>query len=484
MTGPEFLGVVMLVVMLGAIFIGIPISLTLLFLALIFGFIGLGDMVFDLAYLQTIGMMKQDEFVAVPMFILMGYICDQAGILERLFIAFRDLFAPVRGSLYLVVLLTATLFGIAAGTVGATVVLLGIMAGPMMIKSGYDVRMSAGAIAAGGTLGILIPPSVMLVVMGPVLGVSVAKLYEAACGPGFMLAGMYILYTMGRSFINPKLGPPVPLEDRPTAMWPVLWECVVGLVPVTMLTFATLGAIIAGLTTSTEAAAVGALGAIALTVCYGRFTWKGLFAACQSTLVSTSMVLFLAATSNVFGAVFARFGTATWITNALLAIPLPPWGTMALVLTLIFLLGWPFEWPAIVLIFMPMLAPVVANLGYDMVFFGTISAVVLQTAFLSPPVAMAAYYLKQVVKEWSIGTIFKGMYDFMWIQCLAVVLVLVFPQIAMWLPEALEDKPGLAAPPAPESDAAARGELERGDTPAEPSGDEAATSSGSAGRSR
>jgi tripartite ATP-independent transporter DctM subunit len=463
MNGLELLGLVMLVVMLFVIFIGIPISLTLLFLALIFGYIGLGDVVFDLAYLQTIGMMKQDEFVAVPMFILMGYICDQAGILERLFIAFRDLFAPVRGSLYLVVLLTATLFGIAAGTVGATVVLLGIMAGPMMIKAGYDVRMSAGAIAAGGTLGILIPPSVMLVVMGPVLGVSVAKLYEAAVVPGFMLAGMYILYTMGRSFINPKLGPPVPLEDRPTAMWPVIWECVVGLVPVTVLTFATLGAIIMGLTTSTEAAAVGALGAILLVICYGRFTWKGLFGACQSTLISTSMVLFLAVTSNVFGAVFARMGTATWITNALLAIPLPPWGTMALVLALIFLLGWPFEWPAIVLIFMPMLAPVVANLGYDMVYFGTISAVVLQTAFLSPPVAMAAYYLKQVVKEWSIGTIFRGMYDFMWIQCIAVVLVLVFPQIAMWLPDVLEDKPGMAAPPIPEGDAGAQQTLEQGD---------------------
>ena len=459
----EFLGLLMLLVMLGVIFVGIPIAFTLLFLALIFGLIGLGPMVFDLAYLQAIGMMKSDEFVAVPMFIMMGYICDQAGLLERLFIAFRDLFAPVRGALYLVVLLTATLFGIAAGTVGATVVLLGIMAGPMMIKSGYDVRMSAGSIAAGGTLGILIPPSVMLVVMGPVLGVSVAKLYEAAIGPGFMLAGMYILYTMGRSFLNPKLGPPVPIEDRPKKMWPVVWECVVGLVPITVLTFATLGAIIAGLTTSTEAAAMGALGAILLVICYGRFTWKGIFAACQNTLTSTSMVLFLAVTSNIFGAVFARLGTATWITNALLAVPLPAWGTLALLLALVFLLGWPFEWPAIVLIFLPMLAPVAAGLGYDMVYFGTISAVVLQTAFLSPPVAMAAYYLKQAVKEWSLANIFRGMYDFMWIQVIAVVLVLAFPQIAMWLPQALEDKPRSSAP-AGTDDVEERDALEKGDT--------------------
>src|SRR5437667_3705370 len=220
----EALGALMLLVMLFAIFIGIPISFTLLFLALIFGFIGLGSTVFDLAYLQIIGLMKQDEFVAVPMFVLMGYICDQGGLMERLFKAFRDLFAPVRGSLYLVVLLTATLFGIAAGTVGATVVLLGIMAGPMMIKSGYDVRMSAGAIAAGGTLGILIPPSVMLVVMGPVLGVSVADLYAAAFGPGFMLAGIYLIYLITRSFINPKLGPPVPKEERVTSIVAILRE--------------------------------------------------------------------------------------------------------------------------------------------------------------------------------------------------------------------------------------------------------------------
>ena len=447
MTGLEFLGMLMLVVMLGAIFIGIPISFTLLFLALIFGYIGLqGSTVFDLAYLQILGLMKQDEFVAVPMFILMGYICDQAGLMERLFKAFRDLFAPVRGSLYLVVIATATLFGIAAGTVGATVALLGIMAGPIMTKAGYDVRMSAGAITAGGTLGILIPPSVMLVVMGPVLGISVLKLYAAAFGPGFLLSAMYMLYTMGRSYLNPKLGPPVPKEERPTSMKVVLWECVVGLVPVTVLTIATLGVILAGITTSTEAAAMGAAGAILLVIGYGRFTWRGLFQACHNTLATTSMVLLLAAASNVFGAVFARLGTANWITNALLAVPLPPWGTMSLVLTLIFLLGWPFEWPAIVLIFLPMLAPVATGLGYDMVWFGTIVAVVLQTAFLSPPVAMSAYYLKQVVKNWSLADIYRGMADFMVIQVLCVVLVLVFPKIAMWFPDWLEEGDRMAVP--------------------------------------
>jgi len=437
----ELLGMVMMLVMLGAIFIGLPISFTLLFLALIFGYFSLGGpRVFALAYLQIMGLMKEDQFVAVPMFILMGFICDQAGLMERLFKAFRDLFAPVRGALYLVVILTATLFGIAAGTVGATVTLLGIMAGPLMIRAGYDARMSAGAITAGGTLGILIPPSVMLVVMAPVLDISILDLYASAFGPGFLLSAMYIVYTLGRSYLNPSLGPPVPLAERVQSWRLVLWECLVGLVPVTVLTIVTLGAILAGLTTAAEAAALGALGAILLAIAYGKFTWRGLFEACNNTLATTAMVLFLAVASNVFGSVFAWLGTASWITETLLAAPLPAWGTMSLLLILIFLLGWPFEWPAIVLIFLPMLAPVAKGLGYDMVYFGCIVAVVLQTAFLSPPVAMSAYYLKQVVRDWNLRIIYRGMADFMVIQCICVVIVLAWPPIAMWFPQWLQER--------------------------------------------
>jgi TRAP-type mannitol/chloroaromatic compound transport system permease large subunit len=230
-----------------------------------------------------------------------------------------------------------------------------------------------------------------------------------------------------------------------------------------VLTFATLGAILAGLTTATEAAALGAAGAILLVITYGRFTWRGLFQACHSTLATTSMVLFLAVTSNIFGAVFARMGTASWITQALISIPLPAWGTMTLLLVLIFLLGWPFEWPAIVLIFLPMLAPVATGLGYDMVWFGTITAVVLQTAFLSPPVAMSAYYLKQAVREWSLATIYRGMADFMVIQCLCVALVLLFPQIAMWFPQWLEAGDRMATPALTDQGAQDSNALEAGD---------------------
>jgi len=438
MSGLALLGLIMLVVMIGAIFIGFPISFTLLFLALTFGYFGLGDIVFSLAYFQTIGMMKEELLAAVPLFIFMGFITEQAGLMERLFTAFRLLLAPIRGSLYAVVVLTAAVFAMATGIVGAAVTVLGIMASPIMIKAGYDAKLSAGAITAGGTLGILIPPSVMLIVMGPVLGVSVADLYAAAFGPGLLLAGLYLAYLLGRSFLNPKLGPPVPMDERASSFGVIVKEVVLGVMPLLGLIAATLGSILAGLATPTEASAIGALGATALALAYGKLTYAGMKRAVLSTTATASMVLLLAATSNIFGAVFARLGTANWITETLLSFSLPPMVMLVMVIVLIFLLGWPFEWPAIILVFLPIFYPVVKALEFDLVWFGALVAVTLQTAFLSPPVAMSAYYLKQVVKEWSLGTIYKGMFEFMILQVIAITLLVMFPQIALYLPEKLQ----------------------------------------------
>jgi tripartite ATP-independent transporter DctM subunit len=439
MTGEALLGLIMLIVMIGAIFIGFPISFTLLFLAFAFGYFGLGGhTVFDLAYFQTIGMMKEELLAAVPLFIFMGFITEQAGLMERLFGAFRVLLAPVRGALFLVVILTATVFAMATGIVGAAVTVLGIMASPIMVKTGYDGALSAGTITAGGTLGILIPPSVMLIVMGPVLGVSVADLYAAAFGPGFLLAGIYVVYLMVRSFLNPKLGPPIPKEERVHGIGKILTECAIGILPLAGLIAATLGSILAGLATPTEASGMGAAGAIVLALAYRRFTLGGLKRALLSTMATSSMVLLLAVTSNIFGAVFARLGTANWITETLLALPLPPIAMLVMVVFLIFLLGWPFEWPAIVLVFLPIFYPVVAALKFDLIWFGALVAVTLQTAFLSPPVAMSAYYLKQVVKDWSLATIYKGMFEFMVLQVIAITLIIVFPKIATAFPEYLQ----------------------------------------------
>jgi tripartite ATP-independent transporter DctM subunit len=402
--------------------------------------------VFDLAYFQTIGMMKEELLAAVPLFIFMGFITEQAGLMERLFSALRMVLAPMRGSLYVVVILTSTVFAMATGIVGAAVTVLGIMAGPIMIKTHYDAKLSAGAITAGGTLGILIPPSVMLIVMGPVLGVSVADLYAAAFGPGFLLAGLYLVYLIGRATINPKLGPPVPIEDRVTDPVAILKEVAIGVLPLMLLIGFTLGSILAGLATPTEAAGIGALGALILAVIYRRLTFAGLRQAVISAMTTSSMVLLLAVTSNIFGAVFARMGTATWITEAMTSLPVPPIIMLGFVVILLFLLGWPFEWPAIILVFLPIFYPVVDSLkpalsqslgippDLFMVWFGALVAVTMQTAYLSPPVAMSAYYLKQVVKEWSLGTIYKGMFEFMVLQCIAIIVVMFIPAIATWFP--------------------------------------------------
>ena len=442
----------MLVVMIFAIFIGFPISFTLLFLALAFGYLGLGQVVFSLAYFQTIGLMKEELLAAVPLFIFMGYMTEQAGLMERLFIALRLLFAPIRGSLFAVVILTATIFAMATGIVGAAVTVLGIMASPIMVKAGYDGRLAAGCITAGGTLGILIPPSVMLIVMGPVLGVSVADLYASAFGPGFLLAGMYLAYLLGRAFLNPKLGPPVPREERVHSLPVMLREVTVGVVPLVCLIAAALGSILAGVATPTEAAGIGALGAVLLAAGYGKLTYAGMKRVVLATTATSSMVLLLAMTSNIFGAVFSRLGTATWITDMMLALPLSPVAMLVVVILLVFLLGWPFEWPAIVLVFLPIFYPVVdalkpalgASLGiapdFVMVWFGALVAVTLQTAFLSPPVAMSAYYLRQVVKEWSLSTIYKGMFQFMILQCIAIALIVTFPSIATKFPEQLREE--------------------------------------------
>jgi len=343
-------------------------------------------------------------------------------------------------------------FAMATGIVGAAVTVLGIMASPIMIKTGYDAKLAAGCITAGGTLGILIPPSVMLIVMGPVIGVSVAELYSAAFGPGFLLAGIYLAYLMIRSNLNPKLGPPVPKEDRVSSPLQLVTEVLIGVVPLFVLIGAVLGSMLAGLATPTEASAIGAFGAWLLTLAYGRFTWAGLKRAVLSTTATSSMVLFLAVTSNIFGAVFARLGTANWITESMLALPFSPVVMLIIVLFLIFLLGWPFEWPAIILVFLPIFYPVMEalkpalsqSLGIPvdmvMVWFGAVVAVVLQTAFLSPPVAMSAYYLRQVVREWSLATIYKGMFEFMVLQCICIALIIVFPKIITTFPEELREE--------------------------------------------
>ncbi|GHU17513.1 C4-dicarboxylate ABC transporter permease [Betaproteobacteria bacterium] len=437
----------MLVGMVTIIFVGFPISFTLLFVALVFGSFGLGiERTIFLLYLQIYGTMKDDILPAVPLFIFMGFMTEQAGLMNRLFETMRNILAPVRGSLYLAVLMTATIFAMATGIVGAAVTVLGIMAGPMMVKYGYDTRLSAGAITAGGTLGILIPPSIMLLVMAPVLGVPANYMYSGAFGPGFLLASLYIAYCLVRSFINPKLGPPVPRAERVTDVRRLFLDFVSGVVPLTVLIGVTLGTILVGAATATEAASCGAAGATILAMAYRKLTLQTLKAAGISTLLTSSMVLFLCAASNVFGSIFTLLGGADLITSGVLSMTaiLPDTGKLLFIMAIIFLLGWPFEWPVIVLVFLPMFLPSIEALNFGMskpdmmLWFGILIAVNMQTAFLSPPVAMSAYFLKNVMPSWSLSMIFRGMGQFMVIQVICLVAMIFWPDIALWLPRALK----------------------------------------------
>jgi tripartite ATP-independent transporter DctM subunit len=436
----ELLGFILFAVFFAAIFAGFPIAFTLMFLSLAMGYFALGDMVFYLAVFQTIGLIKEQVLVAVPLFIFMGYLLEEGGLMERLFHALRLLLGPVPGSLYVAVLATATVFGIAAGTVGATVAVVGIMAAPAMLRAGYSPRLSAGSITAGGSLGILIPPSVMLVVMGPMMGVSVIELYAASFGPGFLLAGLFIGWTLVRCLINPSLGPPLPPSERTAPPRRLAAELSLGMLPHVVMTALTLGPILAGMATPTEAAGVGVAGTILMTAVYRTLSWRRFKAAVILTAQQSSMMFLLAVASNIFGAIFARLGSATLMTETLVGLPLPPVGTLLVVMLLVFLLGWPFEWPTIVFVFVPLLQPTIMTLGYDPLWFAVLIAVNFQTTFLSPPVATAAYYLKAVAPQWTLRDIHWGMGEFMVLQLIGLLLVMLFPGVALWFPHWLYGK--------------------------------------------
>ena len=430
----EVLGLVALGVLFAVIFVGYPIAFTLGAVALGTGFIALGPVVFDLAVLQTYSVMKDTVLAAIPFFLFMGFLLEQSGIMERLFNGIQQLLSGLNGSLYLAVLITATIFAAATGIVGSSVTLLGVMAGPSMIKSGYDVKMSAGAITAGGTLGILIPPSVMLIVMGPVVGVPATDLFAAAVLPGLLLSAIFIAWTLLRCWLDPRLGPALPPEMRPPSLGPVLRDLAIGVMPVIVVIMSTLGVILAGIATPTDAGAVGCAATFALTFGAGRLSWAKLRSATYATLEISSMILLLVTASNLFGAVFSRLGSAELLAQGLLSLSLPPMLMLIVILALIFVLGWPLEWVPIVLIVVPIVLPIVQAANIDLIWFCTLVAVTLQTAWLSPPVALSAYFLKGVVPQWEMRDIYAGMVQFMVLQLVGVALLLIFPKLATWLP--------------------------------------------------
>ena len=431
---PATLGFILVAVMLFAIFVGFPISFTLIFLGFFFGYLGFGPLVFYLMTLQFSMVMTEQALAAVPLFVFMGIMMEQAGLMERLFSSVQLMLAKVRGSLYYAVLFVSVIFAAATGIVGASVTILGIMAAKSMNRSGYNVRLAAGTITAGGTLGILIPPSIMLVVMGPIMEIPVTDLFAAAIIPGILLAMLYAGYTTIRCWLDPSLGPVLPEEMRATSMKEVWIEFFLGLVPPAALVFAALGSILFGFATPTEAAGCGAMGSLLLALAYRKLTLGKLQEALIKTLEITALIMVLVAASNFFGAVFSRLGTPMVLTDFLLGLEINKYLILFIVMAMIFLLGWPLEWVPIVLIIIPIILPLIESLGFNLTWFAILVAVNLQTAWLSPPVALSAYFLKGVVPEWDLKDIYIGMMQFMVLQVIGLILIVVFPQLVLWLP--------------------------------------------------
>lgn len=446
MTDPQ-IAILMLGLFIFMVLLGFPIAFTLVAMGLGFGYYAYYDAlrmdslfdnrIFELFVQNTFSVMSNDVLVAVPLFLFMGYVVERANIVNRLFFSIHLAARNLPGSMAVASLATCAVFATATGIVGAVVTLMGMLAFPAMLKAGYEHKYAAGVICAGGCLGILIPPSIMLIVYAAIADISPLRLYAGAMIPGLMLAGMYMLYVVGRAYLNPALAPKPREEDVP-AFGRILFELATSFVPLAVLILAVLGAILLGLATPAEAAGVGAAGGLLLAAIYRSLTWVRLKEAVFLTAKTSAMVCWLFVGSWTFASVFSYLGGHDIIKEWVLSMDLGQVGFLILAQTIIFLLGWPLEWTEIIIIFVPIFLPMLPNFGVDPLFFGMLVALNLQTSFLTPPMAMAAYYLKGVAPpEIQLIDIFRGVMPYLAIVVLAMVLLYNFPGIALWLPDYL-----------------------------------------------
>ena len=445
MTDPQ-VGMLMLGLFIFIIMLGFPIAFTLIAMGVGFGYYAyytagqdiVENRIFTLLVQKTFEVASNDVLVAVPLFLFMGYLVERANILDRLFHSLQISMKNVPGSLAVATLATCAMFATATGIVGAVVTLMGLLAFPAMLRAGYDVKLSAGVVCAGGCLGILIPPSILLIVYAATAGVSAVKLYAAAFIPGFMLTAFYVLYVMGRAIVNPALCPKLPKEETDIPVGQVLWALLSSFLPLALLIVSVLGAILFGLATPSEAAGIGALGSIVLAGAYGALNFGMLKESVFLTARATAMVCYLFIGSWTFSSVFALLGGQGVVEQFFLGLNLSSTGFLLLTQTIIFLLGWPLEWTEIIVIFVPIFLPLLDDFGINPIFFGILVALNTQTAFNTPPVAMAAFYLKGVAPPHvKLTDIFSGSLPFVFMVFITMALVYIFPQLALWLPDYL-----------------------------------------------
>jgi tripartite ATP-independent transporter DctM subunit len=445
MTDPQ-IGMLMLGLFIFIIMLGFPIAFTLVAMGVGFGFYAyytpgqdiFDNRVFTLLVQKTFEVTSNDVLIAVPLFLFMGYVVERSNILDRLFYSIQLAMRNVPGSLAVASLITCALFATATGIVGAVVTLMGLLAYPQMLKAGYDKSFSAGVICAGGCLGILIPPSILLIVYSATAAVSVVKLYAAAMFPGMLLAGLYIIYVVGRAVLNPKLMPPLPKSETDVPISTIFLALLTSFFPLAILIMSVLGAILFGLATPSEAAGVGSLGALVLAAAYRALTFERLKEAVFLTARTTAMVCYLFIGSWTFSSVFSYLGGHSVVEHFILSLEMSTVQFLILTQVIIFLLGWPLEWSEIIIIFVPIFLPLLQKFGVDPVFFGVLVALNIQTSFNTPPMAMAAYYLKGIAPPHvQLTDIFAGALPFVFMVFLSMVIVYLVPGIVLWLPSYL-----------------------------------------------
>jgi len=431
LTNPE-VAIMMMGIFLFAVLLGFPIAFTLMAMGIGFGYYAyydpalmehfLDNRIFQLFVQNTYTVMDNNVLTAVPLFLFMGYLVERAGIVAKLFFAIRLAAHRLPASMAVAALITCTLFSTATGIIGAVVTLMGLLAWPAMVKAGYDKKFASGIICAGGCLGILIPPSIMLIVYSVIAQLSPLRLFAAAIFPGLMLAGLYISYAITRAYFNPSIAPRPPAEDIPPQS-EILKEVLFSFVPLFALIMLVLGTILAGIATPAEAAAAGAFGALVLSYFYKTLKWKNFKESVFLTAKTTAMIMWLFIGSWTFSSVFSYLGGHEVFEHFFKSMDLAPWQFLVITQIIIFLLGWPLEWTEILIIFVPIFLPLLAIFDVNPYFFAMLIALNLQTSFLTPPMAMSAYYLKGVQsKNVELMQIFAGIMPFLGIVIFAMVL--------------------------------------------------------------
>lgn len=434
----EYFVLLMLPGVLVAIFCGFPVAFSLMAMSLVFGYITFGDAVGAMLVGRAWEVANNYVLAAVPLFVFMGSMMEASGIANRLFYAMIQWTKGLRGGLALGTVIMCTVFAAATGIIGASEVVIGLLAIPPMLKYKYNKGLICGTICAGGSLGTIIPPSVVIVVYGPVAGLSVGKLLMAAIIPGLMLSGIYILYILIRCAIRPQDGPGLPADEMSLPLKEKLIMTATSMLPAILLIFSVMGTILMGLASPTEAAAMGAFGSVILATAYGKFNWESFKGACLTTLRISCMCLLLLVGGSMYTGVFLGMGGSMVTESIINSMNLSPTMTLVLFLGIGFTLGFLLDWVSVLLICVPIFTPLVKTLGFDPIWFSILFLMIIQTSYLTPPMAPAIFYLKGIVPpEIKLKDMFGGVIPYVVLQLIGITLLIIFPKLATWLPSVM-----------------------------------------------